>query len=225
MEHDTLKTCCLDLRVESMLTINTIIQEVRNFNNFKATNRLELACIRIEQGMVVSGVRHKSLHHSRVTFRSEQAVAVTHRDIVLRHLSTSGKETFKDLVAIGSILRNLKARNELESFTSTKNFISTDAIIRNVTVLRGSILSRFISEFVNHGTVSRHSKSFTKLTRVFNTYVIVIHCIINVRNQAVSSQETVNSNHTFIVFHLLTLIVKGVTWCKILSTGTTHNSE
>nr|DAL83632.1 MAG TPA: hypothetical protein [Caudoviricetes sp.] len=225
VEHDTLKTRSLDLSVESMLAINTVIQEVRNFNDFKAANRLELTRVRVKESVVVSGIGHESLHHSRVTFRREKAIAVTLRDIVLRHLSTSRKETLKDLIAIRSFLRNIKTRNEFKGLTRTENLVSARTIVGNITILERSVLSGLIGKLIDNSTVSAHSESFTKLTGILNSNVIMVHRIVDIRDKAVSRKETVNGDDTFIVFHLLTLVIKGVTRSKILSTGTTHHSE
>nr|DAV87798.1 MAG TPA: hypothetical protein [Caudoviricetes sp.] len=225
VEHDTLKTRSLDLGIKSMLTINTLVQKMRNFNDFKAANRLELARIRVKESMVVSGIGHESLHHSRVAFRRKKTIAVTLRDVVLRHLGTSRKETLKDLIAIISFLRDSKTRNELKGLTRTENLVIIFTIVRNITILELSVLSGLIGKLIDNSAVSAHSESFTKLAGILDSNIVVVHRIVDIRDKAVSRKETVDSNDTFIVFHLLTLVIKGVTRSKILSTGTAHNSE
>nr|DAI77022.1 MAG TPA: hypothetical protein [Caudoviricetes sp.] len=225
VEHDTLKTRSLDLFIKSMLAINAVIQKMRNFNDFKAANRLELARVRVKESVVVSGIGHESLHHSRVAFRRKKTIAVTLRDVVLRHLSTSRKETLKDLIAIRCFLRDVKTRNELKGLTRTENLVSARTIVGNITVLERSVLSGLIGKFIDNGTVSTHSESFAELTGILDSNVIMVHRIVDIRDKAVSRKETVDSNDTFVMFHLLTLVIKGATRSKILSTGTAHHSE
>ena len=175
--------------------------------------------------MIVSRIRHKSLHDSRVAFRRKKAITVTLRDVVLCHLGTSRKETLKNLIAIRSFLRNIKTRNEFKGLTRTENLVGTRTIVGNITVLERSVLSGLIGKFIDNSTVSTHSESFTELTGILDSNVIMVHRIVDIRDKAISRKETVNSDNTFIVFHLLTLVIKGVTRSKILSTGAAHHSE
>nr|DAG49649.1 MAG TPA: hypothetical protein [Caudoviricetes sp.] len=225
MENNALKLSGSVLCIKLMLAINTIVEEVRNFDHFKSANRLELARVRVKEGMIVSGIGHESLHHSRVAFRSQKAIAITLRDVVLRHLGTGGKKSLKNLIAILSFLRNIKTRSKLKGLTSTRNKVVILTIIGDIAILGLSVLSGLIGKLIDNSTVSTHSESFTELTGILDSNVVMVHRIVDIRDKAVSRKETIDSDDAFIVFHLLTLVIKGVARCKILSTGTAHNSE
>ena len=222
MEDNTLKTSSRNLLVQCVLTINTRIDEVRGFNNLETTNVLNLRTITTPECLIVGRVGEQSTDQSRVTIRGEQAVTVTLRNIVLGELCTSRHKTLKNLVAISRSLINISTSHKLKCLTSA---LGATSHVRNVTILTRSINSRLIGKFIDNSTVSTLSKCFTQLLGVFRTNVIMVHCIFNIRNKDIRSQETINRNNSFVVLNSFTLIIKRVTGFKVLSNCTTHHGE
>ena len=140
-----------------------------------------------------------------LTVGRDKEITVTCRNPILRKLSTSINQTLQEDVAILHSRSFILTRNILKCLASTRIF--KISIIRDVLRhTRGSLSTR-VSKFIDRGTVESLSKSFTKLLRVFRTDIIVIHCIIDIRDKSISREETIDSNHSLRVLHLLTLII------------------
>ena len=216
MHSDTSDLSGNQLSIKGVLTINTTIKQVRYFNDFKTSNILDVTRFNINESRVVSHVRKQRKQDSRVYLRCAEEVPFTTGNIVLSHGSASAHQTFNDLLTKGGSLSR-----------DTCNIASTNtSSLRLTSTIRNSSSSEYqVGSFGQHSSVSSKSQSLTHLTAILSTHVIMVHSLVNISDEHIRGQQTVNRNDLLIVFNLNTLVIKVSTGGKILSGSTAHHRE
>ena len=81
------------------------------------------------------------------------------------------------------------------------------------------------SNFSQDSTIVCTCQSFTKLLGVFTTQVEMCHSFVQVENQTIRGQQTINFNGLFSVFDVYTQVIQVTASFQISSSSTTENRE
>ena len=146
--------------------------------------------------------------------RVKISISVSSRDIVLRHLSLSLQQNLIDSqtsLLIDTSYTTIQLNLDDTTLAITSNILSS--------------VQSFLSNLSQYRSVMGNSQSITQLSSIRRTEVIVCNKFIEVKNQSVSSQHTINLNDTLILLNVLTQVIKVLTSLEIMCLSATEHRE